>query len=414
MRLAIVGAGISGLVSAYLLSRDHDVTVFETNDYTGGHTNTVEVTDGDRTIAVDTGFIVFNELNYPRFCQLLRQLEVPWQDSNMSFSVRCDELDLEYRGSSLNTLFAQRRNLFRPVFHRLVRDIFRFFREAPELLTSSDDELTLGEYLDRNGYSRAFVDWHIVPMCAALWSAPAQRVRDFPARYVVRFFDHHRLLTVSGRPVWKTVRGGAKRYVDALTKGFRNRIRLRTPVRAIRRQAGGVRVTPLAGDPESYDEVVIGAHADQALGMLEDPTDAEREVLGAFPFEENEAVLHTDTSVMPKTRRAWASWNYRVPGQPGHPVSVTYHMNRLQALDASADYCVSLNPGPSLDPERVIARYTYHHPTYDRGAPAAQGRHAELVRRNRTSFCGAYWGYGFHEDGVTSALAVAAAYGVTL
>jgi predicted NAD/FAD-binding protein len=296
----------------------------------------------------------------------------------------------------------------------MVRHIFAFFREAPGMLTSEDDAITLGEYLEDNRYSREFIEWHMLPMASALWSTPAARVRNFPVLHVIRFLDHHRMLAVSGRPVWKTVRGGSQRYVEALTRGFENRIRLCTAVRAVRRTPNGVMIMAEGGDAERFDEVVLAAHADQTLRILGDADELERMVLEAFPYQRNEAVLHTDHSILPRNRRAWASWNYYVPVEDRPEVSVTYYQNRLQAIDSGIDYCVSLNPGLGFDGRRVLERFTYEHPTFACGALSMQKRHRELIRRNRTSFAGAYWGFGFHEDGVNSALAVADAFGETL
>jgi predicted NAD/FAD-binding protein len=412
MRIAVIGGGISGLVAAHLLDRDHEVTLFEAEARLGGHTRTVDVRLGERTHAVDTGFIVFNEKNYPAFCRLLRKLDVPWQGSDMSFGVRCDATGLEYRGSSLDTLFAQRRNLLRPSVYRLIRDVLRFYDRAGEVLEDPDPALTFGAYLEREGYSTDFVERHILPMSAALWSVSAGRVRDFPAMHIVRFFENHGMLRREDRPEWLVVRGGSRRYVEAIRRAFSGSVRAGTPIDCIRRDETGVTVTPRGEEPARFEEVVVACHADDALAMLEDPSPDERELLSAFPYERNEAVLHTDVSVLPRSRRAWASWNYYIPATERDRVSVTYRMNLLQSIDADAELCVTLNPVEEIDPERVLDRTTFHHPVYGARSPDAQAAHERVVRRNRTSFCGAYWGFGFHEDGTRSALAVAHAYGV--
>jgi len=420
MRLAVIGAGVSGLVASYLLRRSHEVVLFEAEPRLGGHVHTVEVPDGERSLAVDTGFIVFNETNYPGFCRLLERLEVASQPSDMSFSVRDDRDGTEYRGSSLDTLFAQRRNLVRPRYWGLVRDLMRFLREAPAML-EADTSLTLGDWLDANGYGSAFQEQHILPMGAALWSMPLQDVRGFPARHFAAFLANHHMLQVKGRPQWRVVRGGSRTYVDALVRGWRRDIRLGTPIARLERLDDGVLITPRGGEAERFDHVVLACHSDQALRLLADPSDLEREVLGAITYRDNDVVLHTDTrAVLPRRRKAWASWNYRVDhggqtgatGQPG--AAVTYHMNRLQSLDTLQQLCVSLNETARLDPSRILGRWTYAHPQFTAAAVEAQARRDALNAHERTSYCGAYWGWGFHEDGVQSALQVAARFGERL
>lgn len=406
MKIAVVGTGIAGMVAAHRLHREHDITVFEADERIGGHTNTVDVDiDGVKT-AVDTGFIVFNEKTYPNFCALLRGLGVPWQASDMSFSVRCDASGLEYNGTSLDGLLAQRLNALRPSFWRMVRDILRFYREAPAVLAPGADDLTLGEFLDRGGYSRQFVEKHMLPMGAAIWSARLENMRRFPMRFLVQFFHNHGFMQVDGRPQWLTVRGGSREYAQKLVAGFRDRIRVRTPVTSVRRAAQGVVLRTGAGEEARFDRVVLAAHADQSLRMLVDATSKEREILGAFAFQKNDALLHTDTSIMPSKRRAWASWNYHVTQPATDLPTVTYWMNRLQALDSKRDYLVTLNRNDDVDPAHVLKRFVYHHPVYSTAAVAAQRRHAEIDGVAGVHFCGAYWGFGFHEDGVKSALAV--------
>ncbi len=405
MKIAVIGTGIAGNVVAHRLHRSHDITVFEAGDYVGGHTNTIDVGHAGQRFAVDTGFIVFNDRTYPNFIRLLDELGVVSQPSDMSFSVKCERSGLEYNGTSLNALFAQRRNLLRPSFHRMIRDILRFNREAPALLHSEDDAATLGEYLEENRYSRQFIEHYIVPMGAAIWSADPRRMYVFPARYFVRFFHNHGMLSVNDRPVWRVIRGGSKQYVERLTAGFRDRIRLASPVQWVRRRATHVELKPRGGEPERFDHVFIACHSDQALSLLADASALEREVLGAIPYQENEAVLHADASLLPRRRLAWAAWNYHILDRAQDRVALTYNMNILQTLKAPVQFCVTLNNSDAIDPGKVIKRVVYHHPVYTRAGVAAQARQAEINGIGRTYFCGAYWRHGFHEDGVVSALA---------
>jgi predicted NAD/FAD-binding protein len=414
MKVAVVGTGISGLVAAFLLRDEHDVTLFEANDYVGGHTHTIAVDVDGRGYAVDTGFIVYNDETYPNFKRLLRLLDVASQPSYMSFAVRCDRTGLEYCGSSLNQLFAQRRNLLRPSHYRMVLDIRRFSRDFPRILSEVEEQQTLGEYVRLCRYSEGFVERFLVPMGAALWSADPARIRDFPIRRFVEFFDNHRFLSWADQPPWKVIRGGSRRYVEALIGPFRDRIRLNCRVTRVRRHSNRVELQTQAGTDEVFDEVVIATHSDQALAMLSDASAEERRVLGAIPYQENDVVLHTDIRMLPRNRRAWASWNYQIPSETQRSVAVTYNMNKLQRLDASETFCVTLNRTDALDPARVIVRQTYHHPEYSPAAIVAQKQHAQISGVNRTHFCGAYWGYGFHEDGVNSALAVCRHFGKTL
>lgn len=414
MRIAIIGSGISGLLAARLLAADHDIHVFEANTYAGGHTNTVAFETFGRQYAADTGFMVFNDRTYPNFVRMLQMLDVAARYSDMSFSVRCDKTELEYQGSSLNGLFAQRRNLVRPSFYRMLLDVLRFNRRSVELLFGKDYDLELGQYLERNRYSREFIDYYLVPMGAAIWSAPPERFRQFPTRFIVDFFNNHGLLTVRGHPQWKTVQGGAVRYVEAIIRPFANRIRLNCPVVSVERSPDHVVVTPKHGEPENFDAVVLAAHADQSLAMLADASEAERQILGAFAYQRNETVLHVDPSLLPRCRRAWASWNYRIPQEEGQPVVLTYNLNRLQGHSSPDPICVTLNGTRWIDRTKTIRQIEYHHPVYSCEALAAQNRLHEINGRNRTYFCGAYWGHGFHEDGVNSALAVGQCFGKRL
>jgi uncharacterized protein len=413
MRIAIIGSGISGMLAAYLLCPDHEVTVFEANGYIGGHTHTVPVVVDGQTYAIDTGFVVFNDWTYPNFIKLLDRLGVATQPSSMSFSVRCERTGLEYNGATINTLFAQRRNLFRLSFHRMWRDILRFNRTAKALLQTADAQTTLEEYLVSNDYSQEFIEQYLIPMGASVWSTEPQLMRQFPLRSFVQFFHNHGMLTVNLRPQWRTVSGGAQNYVPALTRPYRDRVRLNCPVHSISRQKDHVIITPRHSEPECFDAVIIATHSDQALTMLEDASPQEREILGAIPYQKNEIILHTDESILPHRRLAWASWNYHIPKEEQGRVTVTYNMNMLQNIEASQTFCVTLNRSDAIDPAKILRRLTYHHPRYTCASVSAQQRYADINGAQRTYFCGAYWGYGFHEDGVNSALAVCQALGKT-
>jgi predicted NAD/FAD-binding protein len=403
MRIAIVGTGIAGNTAAYKLRKEHDITVYEASSYVGGHTNTIDVAEGDRTIAVDTGFIVFNDRTYPNFIELLDEIGQASQPSLMSFSVSSGDGRLEYNGAGLNALFAQRRNILRPPFFRMIRDILRFNKQAMATLPFEEDAQTVGGYLLKHGYSREFMDDYLVPMAAAIWSAEPVAIHEMPLQFLVRFFDNHGLLQLKDRPVWRVIRGGSREYVEKMVAGHRDRIRLDTPVTAVIRHQSGVEIVSDRFGRECYDAVFLACHSDQALALLDAPTAVEREVLGAIRFQDNEAVLHTDASVLPKRRRAWAAWNYHIPEDPNRHVAVTYNMNMLQGLECEQQYCVTLNNDRQIDPSKVIRRIQYQHPVYSREAVAAQLRQAE-VNAGRTYFCGAYWRNGFHEDGVVSAL----------
>jgi uncharacterized protein len=414
MKIAIIGSGVSGLLSARLLAVDHDIHVFEGNNYAGGHTNTVSFEAFGHQYAADTGFMVFNDRTYPNFIRMLDMLGVAARDSDMSFSVRCDKTGLEYQGSSLNGLFAQRRNILRPSFYRMLCDVLRFNRRSLEFLKLDDNELELGQYLDNNNFSREFIENYLIPMGAAIWSSPPDKFRQFPARFIIGFFNNHGLLTVRGHPCWKTVRGGAIRYVEAITRPFANRIRLNCPVVSVQRHPDRVTVTSKHGGQEEFDAVVFATHADQSLGMLEDASDAEREILGAFAYQRNETVLHVDPSLLPRSRRAWASWNYRISCEESKPVALTYNLNRLQGHSSPDPICVTLNDTTSINAMKILRQIEYHHPLFSRTALTAQKRFHEINGNNRTYYCGAYWGNGFHEDGVNSALAVGKCFGKSL
>jgi predicted NAD/FAD-binding protein len=402
MRIAIVGSGVSGLVCAHRLHPQHDVTLFEADARIGGHVNTVPVGPG---VNVDTGFIVYNERTYPGFVRLLAELGVETQASDMSFGVRCDRTGVEWASRGLASVFADPKNALRPGFWRMLRDLPRFQRDARALLATPEEKLTLGEFLRGRGWAQELTDLCVVPMGAAIWSAAPERLLDFPAVSFARFFENHGLLSFSGAPTWRVIRGGSARYVERLVAPLEGRIRTSTPVRAVRRVPGGVELLA-NGAPEHFDRVVLALHSDQALALLDAPSALEQRVLSAIRYQPNEAVLHTDARVMPRQRRAWASWNYRVPSEERAGVQVTYHMNRLQGIEAPFDFFVTLGDAGEIEPSRVIARFSYAHPVFDAAAIAAQRRHAEIDGAGGVHFAGAYWGFGFHEDGVQSALAV--------
>ena len=415
-RIAVIGAGISGLTAAWLLADRHDVEIFEAGDYAGGHTNTEQVDAGGRTWPVNTGFIVFNDWTYPNFIKLMERLGVASEVSDMSFSVDCSNTGLQYNGTSLNTLFAQRRNLFNLPFLRMVREILRFNRETRADLqagTISNDE-TLGEYLNRNGYSRYFRNYYIVPMGAAIWSAPEIVLEQFPIRFFLQFFNNHGMLSVDDRPTWRVISGGSAQYVSRMMERLGGATHLNSPVDRVSRDDTGVTIS-VNGQNHRFDQVILACHSDQALKMLADANDAERDILGAIAYQNNDVVLHTDSRVLPDNRRAWAAWNYFIPNHRTEPVSVTYNMNILQNFhDAPETFCVTLNRSQDIDPARIIKRFEYAHPVFTMDAVRAQERYHEIGNHRRTHFCGAYWFNGFHEDGVKSALRVTQAFGVEL
>lgn len=409
-RVAVIGTGISGLVCARLLCQRYEVTVFEGSGRVGGHTVTTEVRAREGPLAVDAGFIVFNEPNYPHFVRLLNDLGVASHPTSMSFSVTDERSGIEYAGTNLNTLFAERRNLLRLRHYRFLAQILRFNREAKRLIADGSGG-TLGDFLSKRRLSGDLAEQYVIPVTSAIWSTDPRRILDTPALFLLRFLDNHRLLDLTGRPVWRVIRGGSQRYIERLVQPFRDRILVRTPVRQLRRGPDGVEVATDSGRV-LFDQVVVATHSDQALAMLDRPTGRESAVLGAIRYQANPAILHTDVSVLPRRRRAWASWNYRTQRGAGQPVAVTYNMTRLQSLPTATAYCVSLNLDDAIDERRVLARFDFRHPLFDRAAVAAQAHHAEVSGADRIHYCGAYWGHGFHEDGVVSGLAVARKLGV--
>ena len=411
MKIAVVGSGISGLGAAWLLSREHEVSVFEANDYVGGHTHTHEIALGDASYRVDTGFIVCNPDHYPNFFRMLGELGVETQDTTMSFAVRNERSGLEYNATDLDRLFIQRRNLLTPRFWSMVRGILRFYREAPALLDLPGEGPDLGDYLDANGYGEAFRDDHLVPMASALWSSPSAQILKFPAKYLVAFMANHQMMVTRDRKPWRVLRGGSNSYVRALLANAAFAVRTNTPVRAVRRDENGVAVQLDSGS-ERFDQIVLACHSDQALALLADASDREREILGAIGYQFNDTVLHTDVSLLPKHRKAWAAWNALMLDDVRQACTVTYDMSQLQGIQAPENFCVTLNCSDRIDPARILKRLRYHHPIYTRASVAAQARRDEISGQKRTWYAGAYWGWGFHEDGMRSAVNVARALGV--
>ena len=408
MKIAIIGSGIAGNTLAHHLYKTHDITVYEANSHIGGHTHTHDIEIDQKKYSVDTGFIVFNDRTYPQFIQLLATHKVAWQPSNMSFSVRCEATGLEYNGTTLNSLFAQRSNLFKPSFYQMIGDILRFNKTSLELL-SSGNEISMGDYLKQNSYGQRFINQYIIPMGAAIWSTDAAQMLQFPARFFVRFFHHHGMLSVNNRPQWRTITGGSARYVEAITAPFKQTIKLNTPVKSVKRNAKNVEITLKNSDKVQFDYVFFACHSDEALRMLADATNAEYEVLSAIPYQKNSVYLHTDVNLMPKRKLAWAAWNYHLPKTPcnqssGNKVAVTYNMNILQNIDCPQPILVTLNHSDNINPAKIIKRLQYTHPVYTLAGAAAQTRHAQISGQNRTGYAGAYWLNGFHEDGVKSAL----------
>ena len=411
MRIAVVGSGISGLSAAWLLSRQHDVVLFEANGTLGGHTDTHDVHVDGQALRVDTGFIVHNPIHYPLLTRLFAELGVASRETTMSFSVQDAGTGLEYNATTLDTLFCQRRNLVSPRFWGMLRDLARFYREAPSLLDLPGAGPTLGDYLRERGHGAAFRDQHLVPMASALWSSPAAGILEFPAKYLVQFMANHHMLQLTGRPPWRVVRGGSRTYVEAMAARWDVRVRLRTPVRGIARDAHGAVVRCDTGS-ERFDHVVLACHSDQALALLDDAHPDERDILGAIPYQANETILHTDARLLPRHRKAWAAWNAYLPADPAQACTVSYCMNLLQGLAVDTPLVVSLNRSHDIDPAKVLVRRHYHHPVYTPASVAAQGRKDQIQGVRRTWFAGAYWGWGFHEDGIRSGVEVARALGV--
>lgn len=404
MKIAVVGAGIAGMVAAQELAKSHQVDVFEASGYPGGHTDTHHVQVQGLQYAIDSGFIVYNEANYPRFCRFLDELGVCGRDTEMSFSVSNQRTGLEYNPADLARLFCQRRNLINPRFYRMLWDLLRFYREAPGLLQQPDDAMTLGDFLQQRGYSRAFIDDHLFPMACALWSGPAVSAASFPAHYFVQFMHNHRMLSLTNRPTWRTLVGGSQSYVDAWMAQFSGRLFCHSPVQLVQSDgAGSLARLRVNGEWHDYDGIFMACHADQALAMLAEPSAAEQHILGAITFQSNHMQLHSDTRLLPHRRAAWASWNVRVSPESEEQCTVSYNMNILQGLTAPVEFIVSLNSSRWVDPALVLAERDYRHPLYTTASLRARKKWRDINAVRGLYYCGAYWGWGFHEDGVTSA-----------
>lgn len=407
MRIAIIGGGISGLTAGFRLHKQFDLTLFEAGSQLGGHTNTIDIPTDQGTVAVDTGFIVFNDRTYPNFISMLNELSVPFQPTRMSFSVSCDQTGLEYSGTGFNGIFAQRKNIVRPWFYRLLMDFARFKKDAQRLLKSDQPQESVGDFFARNDYSKQFVQQYFLPMGAAIWSSSFDTFREFPIQFIAEFYQNHGLLGIRNRPQWYVIKGGSNQYILPMTKDWSDRVKLSSPIESVVRDGSQVFVKPVGSKPLAFDHVIFACHSDQALRILGDAATAtERELLSAFPYQKNQAILHTDSTVLPKTRRAWSCWNYYNPKQCNGSATLTYNMNLLQSLNTPETYCVTLNDTGRIDPSKILKTIDYAHPTFSVNRKAMQARHSELLGPNQTSFCGAYWANGFHEDGVGSALAV--------
>lgn len=420
-KIAIIGSGISGLTCGHLLHLEHDIQVFEENDYIGGHTATKDVTIEGEKFAIDTGFIVFNDWTYPNFIKLMDKLGVESQATEMSFSVKNDAEDLEYNGNTINSLFAQRRNFLRPKFYRIVRDILRFNTLCKTIYAEKSAEQfghgTLGEFLTQNSFSNDFNKNYILPMCAAIWSSSLDDIKAFPLAFFLQFFNNHGLLNIADRPQWRTIVGGSREYIEPLTKGFADKINLDSGVRSVLRKPQHVEIVLKTGEIMQFDDVIFACHSDQALALLETPSHQQKSILGGIPYLNNEVVLHTDTSILPKRRLAWASWNYLLTGEQGEaraPTSLTYNMNILQRLESDTTFCVTLNNTSNIRPESIVETYQYAHPQFSSATIKAQSRRKEICGIGGIHFCGAYWYNGFHEDGVRSALDVCKRFGKEL
>lgn len=415
-KIAVIGSGISGLTSAHLLALEHDVTVFEKNDYLGGHTATVDVEVKGKEYAIDTGFIVFNDRTYPNFLKLLDKIGIGKQETEMSFSVLNTLTGLEYNGHSLNTLFSQRRNLLNPKFWSLLKQIVRFNKQCKTLYSAGNIEksATLGDFLDQNGFNDYFCQHYILPMGAAIWSTSIEQMKDFPLTFFIQFFYNHGLLNIADRPQWYVIPGGSRNYIPALTENLQGKINLNSEIEKILRHPEHVEIKFSNGDVQYFDEVVLACHSDQALKLLGDATNNEQQILGDIPYAANEVVLHTDMNMLPKKRLSWASWNYQLDNDRKRPAAVTYNMNILMGLKSDTTFCVTLNQTNDIDTRKVLKSFVYHHPVFNQTSFAAQQKRELICGKNRTHFAGAYWYNGFHEDGVRSALDVTKRFGASL
>jgi len=407
--IAIIGSGVSGLTAAYLLSKKHQVTVFEKNDTIGGHTATVDIEKNGKPYAIDTGFIVFNDKTYPHFLSLLAEIGIGQQATEMSFSVHNCQTGLEYNGHNLDTLFAQRRNLFKPTFWVLVKEILRFNKLCKRIYENNTYQagMTLGAFLKTNHFNAFFAEHYILPMGAAIWSSSLAQMEDFEFRFFVQFFHNHGLLNIADRPQWYVVPKGSRSYLTPLCAPFKERIHLNSQIKQITRQDGKVQITFADTVTQVFDDVVIACHSDQALALLGDASEEETSILSAMPYSENSVVLHTDTALLPNRKKAWASWNYQLSDDRSKPASVTYNMNILQGIESDDTFCVTLNQKEAIDPTKILREFVYHHPIFSSESIQAQQQRPTICGRHHTHFAGAYWYNGFHEDGVKSAVEVA-------
>ncbi|MAP61372.1 MAG: FAD-dependent oxidoreductase [Candidatus Marinimicrobia bacterium] len=412
-KIAIIGSGISSLTSAYILSREHDVYIFEQNDYIGGHTHTHEVKDKDKILNIDSGFIVYNENTYPNFINLLNQLGVERQHTQMGFSVKSQKKDFEYAGNSISSYFAQKTNLLKPSFLRMTYDILRFNKLSLNESYKIEDSQSLNDYLTSHKFSKVFIDNYIIPMGAAIWSTSPRLMLDMPASFFIRFFKNHGLLQITNRPQWWVIKNGSKQYVKEIIKPFKENIRINTKVDHIKRKNGKVNIY-LNDNIEVFDSVVIGTHSDQALKLIKDPSVDEENILKKIKYQKNTATMHTDQSILPNRKLAWASWNYLINDNKDELVTLTYNMNILQTLNSNRTYCVTINNTHEIDKSKIIKEIIYHHPLYTIESVDAQNRKSMICGKNNTFFCGSYWGYGFHEDGVNSAIDVCSKFGLQL
>jgi predicted NAD/FAD-binding protein len=414
--IAIIGTGISGLTSAYLLSQKHNVSVFEQNDYIGGHTATVTVNVDGKDYDIDTGFIVFNDKTYPNFLKLLDRIGIKKQPTEMSFSVRNTLTGLEYNGHNLNTLFSQRRNLLNPKFWKLISQILKFNKLCKARYADGhfNDEETLGQFLTEHSFTEHFAEHYILPMGAAIWSSSIEQMEKFPLGFFIRFFFNHGLLNVADRPQWYVIPGGSKNYIPNLIANFKDNIELNSHIKSVSRQSNGVVIQFADGSEREFDEVVFTCHSDQALKLLADPNEQEQQILGGIPYTENEVVLHTDINMLPRKRLSWASWNYQLDGSRDKPAAVTYNMNILMGLQCQPTFCVTLNQTAAINEQHILRKFTYHHPVFNNDSFKAQQRRSEICGQQHTHFAGAYWYNGFHEDGVRSAVDVGKRFGITL
>lgn len=402
MKIAIIGSGISGNTLAYYLNPHHQITLFESNDRVGGHSHTHQIDFFNQKIHVDTGFIVFNKKTYPNFLKLLHELDVPYENSAMSFSVKDSQKDFEYNGTSLNTLFAQRKNLISPIFYKMIKEILRF-NKSSVLLLNNDEEISLGDYLEREGYSDFFKKYYILPMGSAIWSSNIKTMLEFPAKFFIQFFNNHGMLNINDRPQWLTISGGSMNYVDKLTKPFKQKIKLNQRIKSVERKKDHIAIQ-FNDRLERFDWVFFACHSDEALKLIKTPSVNEKNILKAIPYTNNEVILHYDESFMPRRKLAWAAWNYHINSNPTSPASLTYNMNILQNLKTNIPILVTLNPQKKIDKKKIIKTLSYTHPQYSLGSIEAQSNNHLISGINRTSYAGAYWGNGFHEDGVKSAL----------